>query len=109
MQNPIDAMLQFDANANVDASVNGPLNFDGDVDTNTNADVKCEQIIRVNIIFQIMFEFPNALLNFTTHKLKWLRVIYVKHEVMSHQCDYSLLDMSLLEGFHTFTVKILAA
>ena len=36
-------MLQFDANAhaNVDAIVNGALNFDGDVDANTNADVKC--------------------------------------------------------------------
>ena len=61
-------MLQFDANANVDTSVNGPLNFDGDIDANTNADVKCEQSIKVNIILQILFEFSNTLLNFTTHR-----------------------------------------
>ena len=35
-----NTMLQFDTN--VDASVNGPLNFDGDVDANADADVTCE-------------------------------------------------------------------
>ena len=40
-----NTMLQFDANAhaNADASVNKPLNFHGDVDANTNADVKSER------------------------------------------------------------------
>ena len=41
IQHPMDAMLQFDANtnahANIDTGVNGPLNFDGDIDTNANA------------------------------------------------------------------------
>ena len=78
MQHPIDAMLQFDANANVDASVNRPLNFDSD----TN---------RLNLIL---------------HK-RLLNIIYARHEVMSHQCDYSLLDVSLIEEFHTLSVKIL--
>ena len=60
-------MLQFDSNANVDASVNGPLNFDGDIDANMNANVQCKQSKNFNIILQILF--PNALLNFTRHRL----------------------------------------
>ena len=35
-------MLKFDANTNIDASVNGPLNFHGDVDADENPDVKRE-------------------------------------------------------------------
>ena len=68
-QHPIDAMLQFDANAHasVDVSVNGPLNFDGDIDANAKADVKCEQSNNFNIILQILF--PNTLLNFTMYRL----------------------------------------
>ena len=38
MQHPIDTMLQFDANANthvnIDTGVNGPFNFDSDIDAN---------------------------------------------------------------------------
>ena len=67
-----------------------------DIDANANADIKCEQSNKATSYFIYCFLM-----------LKWLSVIYAKDEVMSHQYDYSLLDVSLIEEFHTLSVKIL--
>ena len=45
--------------------------------------------------FYEVFEFSNVWLNLTSC-IKLLSVLYAKREVMSHQCDYSLLDILIV-------------